>query len=188
MRSLAVAQMSFDSCPTCGGVWCDHEEMRHVAEVFSFAIPGTMDEFAGILRTNDTPDVLETKEPIHEPGRDCPIDSIPMDRFVYAGESGVVLERCNLCYGVWFDGDELKRVVEYLKPGVRDLMGKLILEEMRNTETMKAKFFAHTILLPLQVFGWFSSPVSILSSVLYFLVQYLGIDLVNRKGFPSSRW
>jgi Zn-finger nucleic acid-binding protein len=42
----------------------------------------------------------------------CPRCGVPMEPFNYAGDSGILLDRCRSCGGLWLDGGDLERVLQ----------------------------------------------------------------------------
>jgi len=46
--------------------------------------------------------------------RHCPSCRVPLYE-VYYGDSGVVVDVCNVCRGVWLDRAEFKKIVQWLK-------------------------------------------------------------------------
>ena len=52
--------------------------------------------------------------------RPCPACDELMNRFNFAGCSGVILDACRP-HGVWFDADELRRIVEFIRGGGLDV-------------------------------------------------------------------
>ena len=178
MRSLPVRNVVLDVCDLCGGVWFEGDELKKVARVFAWAIPGEPEKLAPIIAKNDIPDHERKNDLPYGLGVTCPIDSAPTERFRYAGDSRIVLDRCATCYGIWFDGDELVQLAEYLRPKTRDLLGKLMIEEMKNTEKM-VKGVQETSLLPLKLVAAFSSPISFFVGLVYLLIRY---------GGPKDTW
>lgn len=53
----------------------------------------------------------------------CPMCSDRMGRINFGGRSGVVIDQCNL-HGVWLEGSELRRLIEWWRAG-----GKLIFQQ-----------------------------------------------------------
>src|SRR5207302_7247314 len=53
-----------------------------------------------------------------DPGttRSCAQCARPMRRFNYGGDSGIYLDLCS-DHGIWFDADELRRVVVFVNSG-----------------------------------------------------------------------
>lgn len=173
MRTIPVQNATFDACDTCGGVWFDEDELKKTAQAFAWGIPAQVEEFAPILKKNDVPDAVTKKDLPYGEGVTCPVDGNKTVRFIYAGDSHIVLDRCAKCQGFWFDGDELVRMAGYLKPSARDLMGKLMVTEMKNTE----KVMEEIALLPLKIAGLFSSPAYLAASLVSFAVKHAGFDL-----------
>jgi Zn-finger nucleic acid-binding protein len=51
----------------------------------------------------------------------CPICGGVMEAFNYGGDSGVLLDRCGICKGIWLDGGELEKVLMYVEASDEDL-------------------------------------------------------------------
>jgi Zn-finger nucleic acid-binding protein len=69
--------------------------------------------------------------------RPCPKCKDLMNRFNFAGCSGVILDACKP-HGVWFDADELRRIVAFIQGGgldvARDLEKRNLEEERRRLQ------------------------------------------------------
>jgi Zn-finger nucleic acid-binding protein len=99
--------MHLDLCDDCGGVWLDAGEfpalMRHGPE-----------ELRRWERELGQPTVnldaaMETRQDLL-----CPLCSLPLKGRPYAGASGIRLDNCPKCKGMWVDAGELSLVVEFL--------------------------------------------------------------------------
>jgi Zn-finger nucleic acid-binding protein len=181
MRTIPVQDSTFDVCDACGGVWFDEEELRKTAQTFAWGIPAQVEEFAPILKENDVSATESPNDPPYGEGVICPNDGMKTLRYIYAGDSHIILDRCIKCHGTWFDGDELIRMAGYLKPSARDLMGKFMIEEMKATEKLNEQI-AQLPLLPLKIVGKFYTPAYLVASILSFTVKHAGYDL----GFDSK--
>src|SRR3569832_791108 len=69
--------------------------------------------------------------------RPCPVCADLMNRFNFAGCSGVILDACKP-HGVWFDVDELRRIVLFIRGGgldvARDIERQSLEDERRRLE------------------------------------------------------
>jgi Zn-finger nucleic acid-binding protein len=108
---VKVGGATLAECSTCGGSWVDGRtfekivaEKEEQALVLSAALPG-----------------FETKtaHPRAERYWPCPVCTKLMNRVNFAHISGVVLDACRV-HGVWFDADELRQLVEFLRSGGLD--------------------------------------------------------------------
>jgi len=93
-----------DYCPQCLGLWFEEDELRQAK-----------DEKDRNLRWLDI-DLWKdkTKFKINRGIRACPICRLPLYE-VYYGKSRIIVDLCNLCYGIWLDRSEFKKITEYLK-------------------------------------------------------------------------
>jgi len=97
--------VAIDTCPDCGGEWLDRDEVgaiTHAREVrFS------TEEIAQVKGVDA---VTMTAEDDLERDLMCPSCNVPLKPFNFASTSGVILDKCPQCAGVWLDKDELEHV------------------------------------------------------------------------------
>lgn len=93
-----------DYCPICFGLWFEQEELRLAK-----------DEKDKNLKWLDI-DLWKNEKDfkISYGMRVCPSCRVPLYE-VYYGDSGIVVDICNLCHGVWLDRAEFKKITEWLK-------------------------------------------------------------------------
>jgi Zn-finger nucleic acid-binding protein len=95
-----------NECSGCHGRWFDREELQKAKN--------NTDED---LRWLDF-DPFSKKEKhfnvLPENGGLCPKCSEPMVTLAYA-KSGVVIEKCEQCHGVWLHGGEFKKIIAHLE-------------------------------------------------------------------------
>lgn len=92
-------------CPKCLGRWFDRDELRLAKDSTDKDLRWLdFDPFAGEARQA-------------EPGRGerlCPRDEIPMGVIPYE-KSGVSIDKCSRCHGVWLSSGEFERIVQHLE-------------------------------------------------------------------------
>jgi Zn-finger nucleic acid-binding protein len=94
-----------DECPKCRGDWFDRDELRRAKDSTDADLRWLdFDVFAG------APDEAAAR------GRSrlCPRCGVAMGAVAYE-ESGVTVDKCGSCHGVWLDHDEFKKIVEHLE-------------------------------------------------------------------------
>jgi Zn-finger nucleic acid-binding protein len=109
LLSVTVGTAALGECDRCGGTWVDGRTFeRIVAEkeeqslVLAAALPGF-----GVKRA---------ARPHADRYWPCPVCHNLMNRVNFAHISGVVLDACRT-HGVWFDEDELRQLVEFIRSG-----------------------------------------------------------------------
>jgi Zn-finger nucleic acid-binding protein len=108
MEPAELGGIHLDECPACGGVWLDQgtfERIMNSAEAQSHAL-----SMLGVRRG-------ATERKVHY--LRCPLCNELMSRRNYAGRSGVIVDFC-MEHGLWFDGGELRSVVEFIRSGGLD--------------------------------------------------------------------
>jgi Zn-finger nucleic acid-binding protein len=132
-RALGGARLA--GCMTCGGVWAGVESFKRLCEDRA-----TQTAYLGKGSVVEQP---KQSDPSREEilYRPCPVCADLMNRFNFAGCSGVILDACKP-HGVWFDADELRRIVEFIRSGGLDVARRLETEsledERRGLERAKA--------------------------------------------------
>lgn len=112
-----------ETCDNCGGEWLDHEEIAHVIHVEEKEF--SEEEVVKVKGVNDAV-VTEMQQP--EKPLLCPHCKIPLHVLNYNYSTGVIVDKCHQCHGIWLDKDELEHI-------------QIIMEERKKRfPEMQAKF------------------------------------------------
>lgn len=101
MQLVKYEGVMIDQCGSCGGTWLDYKEISRI-------IQSTEEEFSDQERSQ----AFETKSLDTRPSGktlQCSSCKTPLETFYYLINSGVVLDRCNSCKGIYFDAGELEK-------------------------------------------------------------------------------
>lgn len=111
-RSVGLATLS--GCARCEGVWADPASFRVICE--------EREAKSAYLGEGSPLRAPRPSDPQSSPivYRPCPVCGELMNRFNFAGCSGVILDACKP-HGVWFDPDELRRIAAFIGEGGLDL-------------------------------------------------------------------
>ena len=125
LEALTVQEISLGECSRCGGLWSTTEtfegicrESEQQAAILNFT--------ARTITVNSTPQKIS-----YVP---CPMCKQLMNRSNFARSSGVIIDLCKH-HGVWFDAEELPKIVEFIRGGGIETARqreKLELEDERN--------------------------------------------------------
>jgi len=100
--------ITMEICGRCCGRWMDPDDLKGVLHVIKLPVDGPA------VRTGvDLTDVPENAL--------CPRCGLPMEPFNYAGDSGVILDKCQDCGGLWLDRGNLERVLAVVAASEQDL-------------------------------------------------------------------
>lgn len=112
--SRGLGGVNLASCADCGGVWADAGSFKKLCEdrETQSAYMGEGSALARPKASDPSQDDIRY--------RPCPACAELMNRFNFAGCSGVILDACKP-HGVWFDADELRRIVEFIRGGGLDV-------------------------------------------------------------------
>lgn len=106
MQLIEVDEIRLSECERCEGIWADVETFE--------AICASRENQSAILKKLD--------EILHHPKYEkvqyvpCPQCKHLMNRNNFAKVSGVVIDTCKE-HGVWFDAEELPRIIEFIRKG-----------------------------------------------------------------------
>jgi Zn-finger nucleic acid-binding protein len=93
-----------DECPRCRGRWFDRDELRKAKD-------RTDDDLRWLDFDPFEPEAGPA--PVHPAARLCPLCQVPMITVPFE-KSGVVIDRCDECHGVWLRHQEFEKIVDYL--------------------------------------------------------------------------
>jgi len=94
-----------DYCPKCLGIWFEKEELRWAKD--------QKDKDLNWLDIDLWKKEKDFKISFGQ-RRLCPYCRMPLYE-VYYGDSGIIVDVCNLCYGIWLDRQEFLKIINWLK-------------------------------------------------------------------------
>ncbi|MBN2368920.1 MAG: zf-TFIIB domain-containing protein [Vicinamibacteria bacterium] len=108
LRPIVVGTTGIDECPRCGGTWIE-------ARAFERLLNEREDHSAilGAVSTRSSDSKVNAAAIRYIP---CPQCGRLMNRMNFAHCSGVIVDLCK-GHGVWFDADELRRIVAFVREG-----------------------------------------------------------------------
>ncbi len=122
MKAVVVGTTDLRECPRCEGLWADPVSLEQIW--------ADREKQAAIL---GMPCLIEPAESgaIEEKVRylPCPVCRKMMNRINFARISHVVVDVCK-GHGTWFDRDELRRIVEFIRAGGLDSARARELDEL----------------------------------------------------------
>ncbi len=104
LERALLYNIEIDYCPQCQGMWFDEDELRQAKD--------KKDENLKWLDVDLWQD--ESKFRISRGNKLCPIDRLPLYEVEY-GDSGIKVDLCIICKGIWLDKGEFKQIISYLK-------------------------------------------------------------------------
>jgi uncharacterized protein len=108
MESMVVESIELDRCPKCLGMWFDGGEFKELKEK---AGQGKAAEVSVI----DAADIQGKKFAPTKESICCPRCNQAMNEFNFMYSSGVFVDQCELCEGIWFDEGEFKKILDYIR-------------------------------------------------------------------------
>ena len=134
LAGTMVGDLEVRECHACGGLWLDRAVFEQL---------GTSRErqgaVLGALPAPTAPPVVLLEAVQYRP---CPACQQRMNRVNYARRSGVVLDVCKE-HGIWFDKDELRRVLAFISEGGLDRTRELEIEELKEAKRAAVQIPEH---------------------------------------------
>lgn len=101
MKLYKFDQCNLDQCTHCGGVWFEYGELKQWKVI-------DQDGLVEILHA-DSLTLRDDKKQL-----DCPTCGKAMNHYQYDYSSGIWIDRCNECKGVYMDHEDLKKLDHWL--------------------------------------------------------------------------
>jgi len=99
-----ISGVEVDFCPNCLGLWFEEEELRLAKDY--------KDRNLRWLDFDLWKEKVKFK--ISPSKKLCPKDRLPIYETEY-GDSGIKVDVCNICKGVWLDRGEFQKIIQYLR-------------------------------------------------------------------------
>jgi len=125
LAATRIGELEAQACGACGGLWLDRAMFEQLG-----ASRERQGAVLGMLPAPAAPPVAAL-EPVKY--RPCPVCRQFMNRINYAKRSGVVLDVCK-GHGLWFDQDELRRVLAFIAGGGLDRARERELEDLKEAQ------------------------------------------------------
>ncbi len=119
---FAVSGVQFEGCPTCHGLWLDKDELRKLKNAVN---DGQLHWLNREVDNIDSVSVVSST-------RACPKCPSAHLRSVVFGQSGVVIDSCPSCHGIWLDRGEFESIALYLREEAAKATPEEIARELRD--------------------------------------------------------
>lgn len=123
LNSLQIQEINLLECQKCGGFWSDSETFENIC--------AEKENQSSVLFFVQNKQFPKTQIAVNYVP--CPDCKQLMNRSNFARSSGVILDICKK-HGVWFDAEELPKIIEFIRNGGLDharQKEKIYLEEQR---------------------------------------------------------
>ncbi len=122
LRTIGYEGIQVETCDGCQGEWLDATELGHVVRTREIRFDA--DERRAVAAATKIKGV-EIEVQGHELA--CPKCGGETHPLNYGGDTGIIIDKCTDCQGIWLDGGELEKVqmvVEGWKDGLDDDLAK----------------------------------------------------------------
>ena len=105
MRQIGYEGIVIESCDACGGEWLDHQELGKIVDRREKAFS---DEEKRAIAESTT--ITGVNMQHYDRDLACPECHTPTSPVNYGGDTGIMIDRCEQCHGVWVDEGQLQRI------------------------------------------------------------------------------
>lgn len=105
LSTIDYEGIQIETCRSCGGEWLDSDELLHVTRAREARF--SPEERRAIAESTTIEGVV-LKDVDHD--LICPKCGSTSDPVNYGGNTGLIIDRCTTCHGIWLDADELEKV------------------------------------------------------------------------------
>jgi uncharacterized protein len=106
LRRFKAGTVTLDGCDGgCGGIWFDHRELARVNREHP-------DPDAKIVELSCDPKIQVHDDDI----RQCSKCGVTLEKKLYSLGSGVIMDVCPKCKGIWLDSGELEKIRDSIHP------------------------------------------------------------------------
>lgn len=104
LQTIDYEGIAIDLCDGCGGHWLDSGELRHIVKAREVRFDPESRR-AAVAATKVPGIALEDVDQTSI----CPKCDVEMTPVNYGGDSGIIIDRCDTCRGVWLQQGELEK-------------------------------------------------------------------------------
>ena len=122
LRTITYEGIKIETCPACGGEWLDDRELLHITRAREVRFDegerravAAATKYKGVKLDDVDRDLT------------CPKCDGLTDAVNYGGGTGIIIDRCTDCSGIWLDGREMEKIqmlVEGWEDGLEDDLAK----------------------------------------------------------------
>ena len=120
MAVLTLKETRLLECSRCAGLWLPLATFEHICN--------NQEQQVAVLQF-DLPQPQVTDIDITPRYLPCPQCGQLMNRYNFAHHSGVIIDICKP-HGVWFDRDELRKIIEFIRSGGMERAARIEQEEL----------------------------------------------------------
>ena len=105
LQTIDYEGIKIETCRSCQGEWLDHQELAHITRAREVRF--SEEERRAIAKSTTIKGVV-----LADVDRDlkCPKCGGQTDAINYGGDSGIIIDRCTECKGIWLDEHELENI------------------------------------------------------------------------------
>jgi Zn-finger nucleic acid-binding protein len=124
LEAVTVQSVELELCRSCRGVWFAGDRMKAVLDA-------QKKDLVSSAIADSWKDGAPKKEAKPKKPYACPRCGGALDRYRYAGTSGILVDHCGKGCGVWVDDGEIREIYEYIHKACNPSKEKKLILELR---------------------------------------------------------
>ena len=105
LRPLQYEGIEIETCPSCKGEWVDAKELGHIVRTREVRFDEHQRRAIAESTTITGVKLNDVDRDLHCPKCDGTTDSVN-----YGGDTGIIIDKCTECGGIWLDAGELEKI------------------------------------------------------------------------------
>lgn len=105
LRTIQYEGIEIETCDSCGGEWLDDEELKKIVKVREVRFDP--EERKAIAQSAT---IVGVEVDLADRDLPCPKCGGQTDAINYGGDTGILIDRCTSCKGIWLDAGELEKI------------------------------------------------------------------------------
>ncbi len=114
--TVTYENIAVESCGACGGIWLDCDELARIVQLRE--VKFSEEERRAVAAAQG---ICGVQMDSVGQAMTCPKDGNPTAPFNYGGDTGIIIDRCTACGGMWLDAGELENI-QLLVEGWQDML------------------------------------------------------------------
>lgn len=105
LKEVVYEGIHIETCPSCGGEWLDADELKHVVAAREHKFSEA--ELAALAKAKPVTGIALESVDRDVPCPKCGTQTKPVN---YGGDTGLIIDSCPDCGGIWLDAAEVESI------------------------------------------------------------------------------
>lgn len=111
LTHIDYENIGIETCLNCGGEWLDAEELKHIVQARETVF--NAEERKAIAAAHPITGI-ELNDSVDR-DLQCPKCDGTTDPINYGGDTGILIDKCTACGGIWLDAHEMEKIQQLVE-------------------------------------------------------------------------